>query len=90
LDNQTQDVRHIFFDIEDLNNGPGQKVINALLASKAVMFRTKRGRLALSLRLDIFEKLRKQLRLELTEGLDGLRKLEIGPPRPAGREQMPS
>jgi hypothetical protein len=41
------------------------------------MFKTKRGHLALLVRLDIFEKLRQQLHLELGDGLDGLKTLVL-------------
>jgi hypothetical protein len=79
----TTDVRTIFLDVQELNATPqGSKVVNAFMASAAEMFRTKRGHLAIGIRLDTFEKLRKQLRLELADGFDGLKLLSIAPTTP--------
>ena len=73
-----QNVRQIFLDVEDLSKTQqGKKVVNALMASFGVMFRTKRGHLAIGIKLDTFEKLRRQLRLELADGFDGLKLLSL-------------
>jgi hypothetical protein len=64
--------RHACIDITGLDQHKrGQRVINALLASSAEMFRTKRGRLALVIKLETFEKLREQLKIETTDSFDG-------------------
>lgn len=48
-----------------------------MMASLGEMYRTKRGHLAIGIRLETFEKLRKQLSLEIADGLDGLKVLSI-------------
>lgn len=73
-----QNVRQIFLDVEELNKSQqGKKVVNALMASFGVMFRTKRGHLAIGIKLETFEKLRRQLRLEIADGFDGLKLLTL-------------
>lgn len=70
----------ISLDIEDLRNTKrGQKVYNALLASSAEIIRTKRGRLAMLMRQEVFLKLQKQLRVQLVSSYDGLQALVLEP-----------
>lgn len=66
-------VKHIALDITDLvDHKRGQRVINAIVASSAEEFRTKRGRRALILKAETFEKLLPQLNVSLAETHDGL------------------
>lgn len=68
----------VFLDIEDINQSArGRKAVNALMASSATQFRTKRGRIALSVKLDTFEKLRDQLNISTEDGLDGLKLVSL-------------
>lgn len=64
----------MFLDIEDIyQKSRGRKVVNAFMASSATMFRTARGRMAMSVKLETFDKLRRQLRISLEDGHDGLK-----------------
>jgi hypothetical protein len=71
-------VRRIALDIEDIyDTRRGAKVVNALLASSAEMFRTKRGRLGLLLPHETYSKLRRQLRIDHEDGHDGLKIIRL-------------
>lgn len=71
-DNTDLRSRYVAIDIDGLNaHKRGQRVINAILASSSEMFRTKRGRLALIVKIETFEKLREQLKIATTESFDG-------------------
>lgn len=68
----------VFLDIEDIYQLPrGRKVVNAFMASSSTLFKTKRGRMALSVKADTFEKLRAQLNIVLSEGADGLKLVSL-------------
>lgn len=68
----TNDIRPMAVDIEDAYATPrGQKLLNALLASKGALYRTARGRLAVQIKPDNFEKVKSQLKLVTSEGMDG-------------------
>ena len=71
-----EEGRSLAIDIEGLQqDSQWQKVINGLMSSPGLLYRTKRGRLAIQVRPAALERLKKQLKFELTEGLDGTRKL---------------
>lgn len=71
-------VKYVALDITDLvDNKRGQRVINAIVASSAEEFRTKRGRRALILKADTFEKLLPQLNVTLQETFDGLQAMTL-------------
>jgi hypothetical protein len=58
-----------------LKNKRGEKIKNALLSSEGMLYRTKRGRLAIQVRPDIFEKLKTQLHIDISDGLDGTKNI---------------
>lgn len=63
----------IALDIEGISTHvKGQSIVNALLRGGSEMYRTARGRLAILMRLDLFEKQKRIHNLTITEGLDGL------------------
>jgi hypothetical protein len=75
---KSTESRVIAIDVNDIIDTPrGARVRNALLSSKGVLYRTKRGRLAIQIRPEIFAKLQPQLNIELEEGLDGTRDIKF-------------
>lgn len=60
-------------DVEDIQHSvKGKKVINGLMSSKGgKLYRTARGRLAVQIAPDAFERMKAQLKIELAEGFDG-------------------
>jgi hypothetical protein len=70
--------RVVAIDVEDVVKTPrGVKVYNALLASKGKLYRTARGRLAIQLRPEIFEKLKAQLKIDVEDGFDGTKNVKF-------------
>lgn len=68
--------RPISIDIEAIQHTkPGQKVVNTLLFSNGILYRTKRGHLAVQIKPDRFAQLQGQLKIELADGLDGTRNI---------------
>lgn len=73
------EILRIALDISELpTNKRGQKVMSTLRASNCEEIKTARGHLAVLIKLETFEKLRRQLGLSLEEGLDGLHLLRVG------------
>jgi hypothetical protein len=69
----------IALDLSELPaNRRGQKILSTLRASNGEEIMTKRGHHAVLIRLETFEKLRRQLGIYLEEGLDGLHLLRVG------------
>lgn len=69
---QTQTPVVVALDVEDVYKGKrGEKMLNLLLSSKGKLYRTARGRMAVQLRPEIFEKVKPQLKATISEGLDG-------------------
>jgi hypothetical protein len=74
------EARVVAVDIEEAYKGKrGAKLINLLLASKGKLYRTARGRMAVQLRPDIFEKLKPQIKATFEEGYDGTVALKFEP-----------
>jgi hypothetical protein len=73
----------IAIDVEDLaKDERGEKVMNTLLlSSKGMLYRTKRGRLAVQVRPDVFERVKASLHLDVAEGYDGTKTIVF--PEPA-------
>jgi hypothetical protein len=75
------DSRVVAIDVHDvLGNAKGdvkrgEKVINALLSSKGMLYKTARGRYAIQIRPEVFEKLKAQLRIDVEEGFDGTKNI---------------
>lgn len=64
----------IAIDIEGLADSKhGQRLVNGLMSSKGVLYRTKRGRAAIQVRPDAVERLAGQLKFDLVDGFDGTR-----------------
>lgn len=83
------EVRNIAIDIEELGlTRKGVKVINAFVSSSAEIFKTKRGRLALLVKLETFNKLKTQLKINIVDGFDGLVNV-ILPVEPEPRKPLP-
>lgn len=67
------EVKNIALDIHDIRHSErGQKVVNELVNRAGVLFKTKRGRMAVLLKLDSFDKVRRLLKVKTKEGMDGL------------------
>jgi hypothetical protein len=68
--------RVIALDVQDIfTTKRGVKVCNALLSSKGVLYQTKRGRMAIQVRPEIFEKLKAQLKIDVEDGFDGTKNI---------------
>jgi hypothetical protein len=76
---ETRTVTLMALDVEDIQSSPrGQKVINGLMSSKGgKLYRTRRGRLAIQLAPEAFERMKNQLKVTLAEGLDGTKLVVI-------------
>jgi hypothetical protein len=76
--NKDTESRIVAIDVEEIVSLPrGAKVYNALLASKGKLYRTARGRLAIQIRPEIFEKLKAQLKIDVEDGLDGTKNVKF-------------
>lgn len=62
----------VALDIEDvMASKRGEKILNILMFAKGMLYRTKRGRLAVQIHPGKFERLKPQLQCTYVEGLDG-------------------
>lgn len=76
--NKDTESRVVAVDVTEVIGTPrGIKVYNALLASKGKLYKTARGRLAIQLRPEIFDKLKVQLKIEVEDGLDGTKNVKF-------------
>lgn len=75
---QTSGTRAL--DITDMLAHPkGQKALNVLLASRAVLYRTARGRDAVQMDASLLPRVQAQLSFTLVEGLDGTHLVQLPP-----------
>lgn len=76
------DPEIITIDIQDVAMTPkGKKVLNALLASGAELFQTKRGRLAIHIKCNTVAKVQSTLGLVMKDSYDGLQAFAFGEPQ---------
>jgi hypothetical protein len=71
----TRNATLMALDVHDIQSSlRGQKVINGLMSSKGgKLYRTARGRMAIQIAPEAFERMKAQLKVTLVEGWDGTR-----------------
>lgn len=78
MSERSTQIKHIAIDVTHLRDGrKGTKIFNALSASGATLFRTKRGHDALLLDVATFAKVQAQMALKTEPTFDGLERVLV-------------